>query len=75
MQPLIMNQAQGIRVMMSHFLKNIFNRRAQHTMEYVLLITLVAAALAASYSFINYLIQGRLQQISEYVQEEEPETP
>ena len=44
-------------------------------MEYALLIMLVAAALAASYTFINYLIQGRLQQISEYAEEKESEQP
>ena len=52
---------------------SIFKKNAQNTIEYVMVITVVIAALISMFSFFNYLAMGRLQVIGDYVAEREEE--
>lgn len=42
-------------------------KTAQTTFEYVMVVSLVAAALMGLYSTVSYLMQGRLGIVSDYV--------
>jgi len=46
-------------------------KKAQHTLEYVIVVTVVAAALAGMFKYINYLVLGRQRVISDYMAERE----
>ena len=47
------------------------NRKAQNTLEYVIVVTVIAASLIGMYKYINYLVLGRQRVISDYVAERE----
>lgn len=51
------------------YLKKLTTKKnsAQTTLEYVMVVTVVAAALIATYSTLNYLVRGRFQVIADYV--------